>query len=62
MRLGDSWGTFVVGVGDGSESFLACSIPYLQFDVFLIRGDCFESEIDADGCHVIFVKLVVGET
>jgi hypothetical protein len=53
--------TFVVCVGDGSESLLTSCIPYLQFDVFAIRIDCFESEIDSNGGHIIFVELIVSK-
>ena len=54
--------TFVVGVGNGSESLLAGGVPDLQFDVFVIGVDGFEAEINTDGGHVVFVELVVGET
>ncbi len=53
--------TFVVRVGNGSESLLPGGIPDLQFDIFGVAVDSFESEIDADGGHVVFVELVIGE-
>ena len=54
--------TFVIGVGYGSESLLACGVPYLQFDVFVVGSHRFEPEIHADGGHVILVELVVRES
>ena len=53
--------TFVVSVGNGSEPLLSGGIPDLKFDIFRVGVDSFEPEIDADGGHVVFVELVVGE-
>jgi hypothetical protein len=33
----------------------------LKFDIFRVGVDGFEPEIDADGGHVVFIELVVGE-
>ena len=54
--------TFIVGVDDGAETFLSSSVPYLQFDYFLVDIDGLEPEVNADGDHVVLVKIVVGET
>lgn len=62
MRL-YGWGsTFVVGVGDGPKPLLASSVPDLQFDVFVVGSDSLESEVYADGGHVVLVELVVCES
>ena len=53
--------TLIVRIGDGPEPFLAGCVPDLQLDVLARAADCFESEVDTDGCHVIFVELVVSE-
>ena len=33
--------------GDGSETFLACSIPDLQFDFLAVDQQCLDLEIDS---------------
>ena len=53
--------TFIVGVGDSSEPLLTGCIPDLQFDIFVIGFDSFESEINTDSGHIVLVELVVGE-
>ena len=53
--------TFVVGIGDGSEAFLASSIPNLQFDIPAVGVDGFESEVNTNGGHIILVELIVCE-
>ena len=55
-------GTFVVCVGDGSESLLAGGVPDLELDVFVVDVEGFEAEVYADCCHVVLGELVVGET
>lgn len=54
-------GTSVVCGGDGSESLLASSVPYLQFDPLAIQVYGPNLEIYADrrdetGCEAIFAK------
>ncbi len=44
----------VVSTGDGPEPFLAGSVPDLELNIFVINLDGLESEIDADGCQVVF--------
>lgn len=61
MRLCNYFFTFVVGVGDGAETFLPCSVPYLEFDIFAVGGDSFEAEVDSNGGHIVFVELIVCE-
>jgi hypothetical protein len=41
---------------------LACSIPNLQFDIFVIAGNRFESKIDANSGHVVFIELIVSKS
>lgn len=53
--------TFIVSVGDGSEPLLTCSVPDLQFDILSIGIDCFESKIDSDSGHIVFIELVVSK-
>ena len=45
-----SHGTPVVGSGDGSEPFLACSIPYLKLHTLTIELYGADLEVNADGC------------
>lgn len=54
--------TFVVGISDGPESLLASSIPNLKLHSFVIWFYSFESKVDSDGGHVVFVELVVCES
>ena len=54
--------TFVVGVGDGSEPLLSCSIPNLQFDVFIVGVDSLESEINANCGHVVLIELIISKS
>ena len=58
----DCMRTFVVSVGDCSKTLLTCGIPNLKFDVFVVRGNCFEAKVDSDGGHVVFVELIVCES
>ena len=44
----DSLGSAEVGGGDGAESFLACGIPDLEFDPFVIDFNVFDFEVDSD--------------
>ena len=39
-------GTSVVGSSDGTKVFLACSIPNLKFDPFVLDGDGFGSKLN----------------
>ena len=41
--------TAVVCRGDGSKTFLACGIPYLQLHALAIELDRPDLEVDADG-------------
>ena len=52
-------GSSVVGLGDVSEPFLACGVPDLQFDGFVIVGDDFGLEIDSDSCGVGWAEPLV---
>ncbi len=54
--------TFVVGVNNGPEPFLPCGIPDLKFDDFIVDFHGLEPEIDANGDHVVFIELVIGES
>jgi hypothetical protein len=53
--------TSVVCCCDGSESLLACCVPYLQLDAFAIQVYCTNLEVDTDrrnegGCETVFRK------
>ena len=49
----------VVGVGNGPESLLACSIPNLYFHAFPLHVQRFKPEVHSD-CRVVrVVELVV---
>lgn len=61
MHLSDIGHTFIVSVGNCAESLLPSSIPNLQLNVFAIAAHCLESEIHPNSCHIVLVKLVVGE-
>ncbi len=53
--------TFVVSVGNGSESLLPGGIPDLEFNIFTVGIDSFESEIDTNGSHVVLIELVISK-
>lgn len=45
----------VIGIGNGSEALLSCSVPDLVLDAFTIYGHCFGCELNSDsglGVHV----------
>lgn len=53
----NSSGTFVIGLSNGLEPFLASSIPDLHFDFDAVDRDSFDFEIDSDGgnvSHLVF--------
>ena len=54
--------TFVVGVHYGSKSFLSSSVPDLHLHNFVVDVDGFESEINSDRDHIVFVELVISKT
>lgn len=43
-------GAAIVGCRDGSESFLASSVPYLQLHTLAIELNGPDLEVDTDGC------------
>ncbi len=53
--------TFIISVYDGSKSFLAGSVPDLQFDDFVIDFHDFELEINSDGGYESVKESVVSE-
>jgi hypothetical protein len=53
--------TFIVGIDDGPKSLLASSVPYLQLHDAIVDIERFESEVDSDGDHVIFIEVIVCE-
>lgn len=57
-----SLGSSVISRGDGSESFLACRVPNLQFDDFVRKLNKFSEKVNADGSLMaqIGVDLVIG--
>jgi hypothetical protein len=44
----DSLAASVVGAGDRSKTFLASSVPDLEFHIFLINFDGLEAKVDSD--------------
>ncbi len=53
--------TFIVSVGNSSESLLSCCIPDLQFNIFLVTIYSFESKINTDGSHIILIELIISK-
>lgn len=47
----DALSAFVVGLSDGSKSFLARSVPNLEFNVTSVNIHCLNFKIDA--CHIL---------
>jgi len=54
-------GTFVIGSSDSFESFLACSVPYLQFDGFTIQFECPDLEIDSNRGQERLIEYIFTE-
>ena len=52
--------SLVIRARDGSKLFLPCSIPNLEFDIFLIAEERFEAKVDSDGCEKNLTELIVG--
>ena len=52
----DAAGSFVVSLGNVSESFLACSIPDLQPDFGTINGNGLDFEIYSNCVEKVFIK------
>ena len=52
----------VVGTGDGAETFVAGSVPDLQFYLVAAQGERFESEVDPDRGQEHLAELVVRVT
>jgi len=50
----------VVGGGDRSEPFLACSVPDLQLDLFLIDRDLFYCKVYTDRSNIGIFESVSG--
>ena len=43
----DTFGSFIIRLGDGFEALLASSVPDLKFDLFAVDENCFGFEIDS---------------
>ena len=54
--------TFVIRLGNRSESLLTSCVPNLQFDILIHYIDCFYSEVDSYGGHVAGRELGIGES
>ncbi|KAH9406659.1 hypothetical protein TYRP_013642 [Tyrophagus putrescentiae] len=54
--------TSIVAAGDGAKSFLAGSIPNLQFHAKSIQFKCFYPEVKTNGDHVLIGEAVFGKT
>lgn len=56
--------SFVISLCDGFKPLLACSVPYLHFNFDTVNRNCFDFEIDADGCnmgHFVFLINIAEE-
>ena len=42
--------SFVISLSDGSEAFLACSVPNLEFDIFAVYRDVLNLKINSYTC------------
>lgn len=51
----------VVGGGDGSKTFLAGSVPYLQFHALAVQVDGADLKIYPDGCDETWCEAVFAE-
>lgn len=43
----DALRALVVGLGDGSKSFLTCGVPHLKFDLLTINVEILDLKIDS---------------
>lgn len=43
----DTFGSFIIRLGDGFEALLASSVPDLKFHLFAVDENCFGFEIDS---------------
>lgn len=46
-------------LGDGSEAFLACSIPYVEGSLVVFAFDFLDFEIDSHCAQVVLLELVI---
>lgn len=52
----------IISVGDGSESFLACGVPYLIFYAFAIDVHGLGRELNSNSGLRVHIKDVVNES
>ncbi len=57
----DSVSSFVVSVGDSAVPFLACGVPYLEFNCGFVDLQSSEAEINTNCRDVVFLEAVVLE-
>lgn len=53
--------TFVICISDSPISFLSSGIPNLKLDLLTAMPERTESEVDANGGHVVLVELIICE-
>lgn len=51
----------VVRSGDALERFLACSVPYLKLNVFIVNFDRSAAKLNSDSEVMLLSKPLVGE-
>lgn len=51
----------IVGASDGSEVFLTCSVPNLEFEYFFVDFDGFGCEFYSNGDIMFFIHLLFYE-
>jgi hypothetical protein len=54
--------SLVVSLGDGPESFLSCSVPYLQLNALIVNVNLFDLKVNPDGGHMTDWEAVVCES
>ncbi len=53
--------TSIVSTSDGAKTFLAGSVPNLEFAQFVVNLGHFESKVDSDGGQVVVNEVVITE-
>jgi hypothetical protein len=56
----EGMGSAVVRASDGPETFVACSVPDLQFDLISPKREGLKSEVDPDGGEEDLTEFVIG--
>eukprot|EP00340_Litonotus_pictus_P001076 CAMPEP_0170514840 /NCGR_PEP_ID=MMETSP0209-20121228/1373_1 /TAXON_ID=665100 ORGANISM="Litonotus pictus, Strain P1" /NCGR_SAMPLE_ID=MMETSP0209 /ASSEMBLY_ACC=CAM_ASM_000301 /LENGTH=69 /DNA_ID=CAMNT_0010799081 /DNA_START=427 /DNA_END=636 /DNA_ORIENTATION=- len=53
--------SFVIAIGDCSESFLTSSVPNLKLNAFLFQKNGFDLEVNTYSCQVVGGKGALSE-